>query len=343
MNLAEAKDKTWIFKESLKSKVLDSPLLNKLEAKSFNFSMLIRALGLKKIKKVINGKPNSIIMIADEMVVRVPLDKLTATRYRLSAKILRKLQSTSIAAFVPRILETGKFQNYTYYCEEKLPGLAIDIPISKMDAMVSKAADFITKFHQKTASNIIINELYFKRLIGREFERLYPYLEGTYKAKLQQIEKFLKKQLICKTFKTVWFHGDFNIENTLFDTKTWNLKGVIDWDLSREEGLPFLDIFYLLTYKNSLIAKESISITFKEKLLELNLSVQDKEIINRYSTSLNISEYFVVPLLIMFWINHITQRYRQQLTNNALQQQGGWRNENVYSVMDAILSLLMKK
>lgn len=339
MNLTELKDRAWIIKESIKSKVLDAPIFNKLEKKSLNinFSMLIKTLGLKKIEKVVNGKPNSIIIIADGIVIRVPLDKLTATRCRLNATILRKLQSTSIVSFVPRILKTGKFQNHTYYCEEKLPGVAIDIPISKMDELVDKAADFITKFHQETAQPITIGKVYFKRLFAREFNRLYPYLSAEYQAKLKQIEQSLKQNLLNKPFKTVWFHGDYNVENVLFDTKTWKITGIIDWDLSKDEGLPLLDILYLLTYKESLITKQSVVDIFKKRLLTFSFNTQEQEIIDEYLQSLNISDEFIKPLLVMFWLNHITQRYRQQLINYA-PQQDEWMNENVYSAIDGITS-----
>ena len=345
MNLTELKDRAWIIKESIKSKVLDAPIFNKLEKKSLNinFSMLIKTLGLKKIEKVVNGKPNSIIIIADGMVVRVPLDKLTATRCRLNAKILRKLQTTSIAAFVPRILKSGKFQNYTYYCEEKLPGVTIDIPISKMDELVEKATDFITKFHQETAQPITIDEAHFKRLFAREISRLSPYLSSDYQAKLNQIERSLKQSLLGKPFKTVWFHGDYNVENVLFDTKTWQITGIIDWDLSRDEGLPLLDILYLLTYKESLITKQNVVDIFKNKLLTFGFNGQQQEIIDKYLQSLGISDELIKPLLIMFCINNISQRYRKELCDIDLPDRKNWKNENVYSVIDAILRLIVEK
>jgi len=271
---------------------------------------LIRHLGLKNVQRVIHGKPNTIVIVARDTVIRIPLDRLSEARCRINKTMLKKLAKTSIVSSVPRLLSEGKFQDHAYYCEERLPGLALDIPISRMDELVSKAADFITKFHQETSREIVIDESNFKRLFGREFKRLYPYLNNEYRAKLENIENGLKSELLGKKFKTVWFHGDYKVENVLFDPKTWQISGVIDWDLSREEGLPLLDIFYLLAYNDSsLVSKNSVTDIIKNRYLKGKFTMVEKDIISLYINSLGIGEKFIKPLVIMFWLNHVVIRY----------------------------------
>jgi len=52
---------------------------------------------------------------------------------------------------------------------------------------------------------------------------------------------------------------------------------------------------------------------------------------------MNISNAFIKPLLIMFWIDHIARRYQQQLID-CVSQQDGWISGNVHSIIDKIFN-----
>lgn len=326
------KDNLMLLRDSARSRILYSPRFNMSPA----VDTIITHLRLKNHVKCIIKKTSTIMIITDNMVIRVPLDKLSAARCRLNKIMLERLKRTSIASFVPRFLYSGNFEDQVYYCEERLPGYAVDIPITKMDELVLKATDFITKFHKETTREILLNESHFKRLIGREFKRLYVHLNGDYRFKLSVIEDFLKKQLLGKSFKMVWSHGDYNVENILFDTKNWALKGVIDWDLSRREGLPLLDIFYLLAYKNSLLTKRSIVDVFQTSFLNLDFAFSEKEIINRYMHSIGISYESIKAFLLTFWVNHLGRRYYDHLVMNSASDTV-WISKNVYNTINMIL------
>ena len=136
-----------------------------------------------------------------------------------------------------------------------------------------------------------------------------------------------------KPFVTVWQHGDYKIENILFDTSKWQIKGVIDWDMANEKGLPLLDVFYLMGYKASLLSRERITDIFKERFIKLKFHPQEKEIINKYLQALKLSDEFIKPLLIMFWMHHIVERYQQKIINEMLKP-SGWISENVYKVIE---------
>lgn len=317
-------------KDSLKSKLFSgsrSPLAD----------TLIKHLDLRNVERVISGKPNTLIMVTKDKVVKMPLDKPSEIRCRVNKTMLKKLRTTNIANLTPHFFEEGRFEGRPYYCEERMPGTAIDLPLSRMDEMIVKAADFITKLHQETACDIVINEANFKRLFGRDFARLMPYVNDEYRTKLTSIEKSLKKQLMGKPFKTVWFHGDFKVENVLFDTSAWQIKGIIDWDLSRQEGLPLLDILYLLMYKDGLIAGKSVTDVFQDRFLSSGLLFPEKEITGKYMRSIKIPEEFLYPLLVMFWVNHIVVRYRQQLARPSIAT-CEWFAKNVCDVIDVVLN-----
>lgn len=325
------KDTLLLMKDSARSQFLTRPKLNRTPL----VEEIIRHLGIRSVKRVI-VKESTTLIITSTMIVRVPRDKVSVERCEVNKEMLESLVDTKIASSVPLFLYKGHVGSQAYYCEERLSGYAIDIPISKMNKLVMKAAEFLTSFHKETAKAVTIDEKNFKTLFANEFDRLLSHIDNEYISKVEELKAIIKKKMISRCFKTVWAHGDYNIENALFDTKAWHLQGVIDWDLAQKEGLPLIDIIYLLLYKNSLLTKKSMAKTFKERFLERNFAYQEKVLIHKYLNSIAILEEFLDPLLIMFWVNHVSKRYHDHLVKCSTRNTA-WMRENVYDVIDMIL------
>lgn len=299
------RDNIMLTKDALKTRIFASPRPPIATA-------LIDHLKLKRVERVINGKPNTLIVLTKDVVVKMPMDEQSRARCRTNDEMLRALTKTSITSFVPKALDVGSFDWREYFVESRMAGVGIDLPVSNMDEMVAKAADFITKFHQETARDIVIDESGYTNHLGGCFDILYPNINDEYKYKLKRIEDFLRKALLGKPLKTVWFHGDYKIENVLFDAKKWEISGLIDWDLSSREGLPLLDIFYLMAYRHTL-NKKSVLQVFAEWFFGQNFTKSEIGIINRYCHAIGGSGDLRL-LLVVFWAHHVAQRYRARLT-----------------------------
>lgn len=329
-------DNLLLFKENLKSRLAHNPLLMRNHPAISLAQRIVQRVGPDKIERIIDGKPSSYLVVTEKMVIRIPLDNLTMNRYKVNEIMLKSLAQTKIADFVPRFKGEGSIDGYVYFCEERLKGSAIDVPLSKMDEMVAKAADFITGFHQQTAKRVVLDENNLKQLFHQPFNRLAKFLNNEYKEKLLDIEEGTKKQLLSKEFVTVWQHGDYKIENILFNTSNWKIEGIIDWDLSQKEGLPFLDILYLLLYKDNLETRKGMSEIFKSRFLKSEFLPQEKNIISHYLDRLNLSKDLIIPLVAIFWLHHLVERYQRRLLNESTAITE-WIKNNVYSVIDAIL------
>lgn len=299
---------------------------------------LAKAIGIKSGYKCIMGNPDTLVIVADDKIIRLPFDYLSRVRLRVSRITLKALGNTMLAGRVPRYLSGGNLLGQEYFCEERLSGIGIDEPVPRMDILVRKAAELITGFHKETRKNIILDERIYFRMFGRKISRLKPYLNEEYKEKLRHVEDRLRKQLMGKEFCAVWCHGDYKIENVLFDEKTWEISGVIDWDLSRRNGLPLLDIFYLLLYKDSLFSKKSIGQILRERALRMDFTAFERSVIYSYAAEIKIAEEFWQPLAVMFWVNHISHRYQQQLLREETAG-SDWMREEVYNIIDTSLAL----
>lgn len=339
------------FRTFIKYKLQQSPLMNYFQPayavvawkdgikREIFIETLIKKINLNDANRIIIGKPNTIIILFDSLVMKLPLDALSKTRCRINKKILNSLNKTYMAAYVPRILKEEAFMGYSFYCESRLSGVAIDIPIKKMNVLVLKASDFLIRFHQKTAKNIIIDEKNFKKLFSRDFSRISSHVNNEYRIKIKLIEEALKKEIIGSSFKTVWSHGDYKVENVLFNSNADKVVGVIDWDLSRNEGLPFLDIFYLLLYKEGLVTKNDIRHIFNDRFLKMQFNPFERKVIDAYMRSIQVPDKFIKPMLIMFYLHHIVHRFGGYLTLSQPFKEN-WLKKQVYATIDEALNVM---
>src|SRR5205085_2711913 len=72
------------------------------------------------------------------------------------------------------------------------------------------------------------------------------------KASFDDLQSAVVGGLAGMELPVVWLHGDFKVENLVVDARTSRLSGVIDWEHSEPEGLPFLDLWYLLFYNRAI-------------------------------------------------------------------------------------------
>ncbi len=297
---------------------------------------IVRLFEIEGIRKVVKGWPDTFIIVTKDKVIRVPLDKLSLKRCRINRVILEKLQQTCIASVVPEFLEERKVKENICFCETKLPGLAVGtIPLFKMEHMVRKAIGVLTVFNRETAEDITVDSRNFQRLIGNDFRRLVSYLGENNKEKLNQIEQRVKQQLLGKEIKTTWFHGDYKADNVLFNIKTWEIEGIIDWDLSKRKGLPLLDVFFLLIYKDSMLTGKSISYILKNRFFDGQFNSFERDIIDKYLNDFRLTDDIVEPLTVVFWLNHVVSRCRQVFVTD-LPNKEEWLRENVYEVIEKI-------
>jgi thiamine kinase-like enzyme len=343
------KNLTLSLKDIIRNKLIPNKLLNcfypsyivvisRMKAKEMDFfSSVLKEFGLNRRVELIHGKPNSAIIISDKIVIKVPLDKAAEARCRHNKSMLAVLRENMQLLEVPRFIKKCEIQKVPLYVEERKEGSAIDSPVKEMDKLVFLASEFITDLQEKTAREVVVDEKQCKIMLERKLKTIIPFLSQDKKDKLVAIYDAVRGSFIGKSIKTVLTHGDYNIENVLFDMKELRIKGVIDWDLSSKRGLPLLDIFYLLLYKESLVSgRDQFSILI-ERFSKLNFSNLEDKVIRHYLKRLNIDPGLIRPLLLMFWLNSLRGRYRQVIISNSVIAKN-WFEANVNKIIDSIYS-----
>jgi aminoglycoside phosphotransferase (APT) family kinase protein len=306
---------------------------NKGDSDSF-FSQIERRFKVKNNDQVLVGKPSSLVIVLNDKVVRIPLDRMSRVRTRINYGILRSLAKSSIASFVPDVIVSESIMGEHCYVESKIQGIVIDSPGKDLQKFTLQAAKFIADFHSKTAQRTLLNEINFRRLFARDIWRVKVFCKPETQKKIEVIESNLKRCLLGTEIATVWSHGDFKIENVLINKKTQQISGVIDWDLSSRTGLPLMDLIYLFIYSDRIQTKRGVLQLCYQRFLGGNFEPWEDKIMHDYMESLNLPFQLVKVFTTMFWFNTIARRYQQQLVVKA-----EWFSREIDKGIDEILQV----
>jgi serine/threonine protein kinase len=132
---------------------------------------------------------------------------------------------------------------------------------------------------------------------------------------------------IIKNKKIIYVleHGDFKIENILYD-KNKKMLAIIDWDLARIEGIPFLDLLFFNYYNQYLKNSENYSI-----MDFLFYMIDEKGFYNLFyhnplykKYTEKYKEFPDIHYLFLFWLHAVSFRYYSPIL-----EQEQWREENI--------------
>ena len=253
---------------------------------------------------------------AEFALVLTSLPHATAGRRR-EASMLRALSARklSLARYIPRFLGEFQVEGAACFVMHAFPGVAIDHPTPSLGELTAQAMDFITALHSETRSASA--DLYGE-LFGRLFDHARTGNEPLAGA-LDRLEHRVRERMAGAPLPAVWLHGDFKIENMIFDDRTHELLGVIDWEHSDERGLPMLDPLYLIIYNRTLRDRVDV-LTALDGLARRGPSVAEEKALERYRDSIGIDASAHAVFLAMFFVHHIAVRYRYALDSGETQR-----------------------
>lgn len=314
-----------------------------LRDNKLKINMIMEVTKQKKIEQIIIGKPNTIIILLGDVILRFPNDSLSRVRCRMGKRALNALRQTVISDVVPKFICMKNNGGKECFCESRIEGVSYVKAGKKGSDLIEKAAAFLAKFHCETAELTLIDENNFKFLFGRDFKRLSKFLPYDYKTKLSRLENYFRKMIIGKKIMIVFSHGDYKIENIMFDPNTKEINGIIDWDLSRRKGLPLLDLLYLLGYEDCIKVDKSIIQLVVSKYIKTGFNIFQKKIIKGYLKNINMEDCDLSLFLVMFWLFHVTHRFRQLLIEASAKQKKWLEQEVCKSINDFIITYRIKR
>jgi aminoglycoside phosphotransferase (APT) family kinase protein len=294
-----------------------------------------------EIQKYIVGSSNVIVLIKlvdqvanrKQIIIKLPFDKKDIESCRQNVKMMERVRNldSSISLKVPKFIIEGNYKGQVFFMEDKIDGIAIDEPGRTFEMAFSNVIDFLIDFHKKTAKRFKVDEFFLKEILSDYFQAL----DNANIDDVNALERYLRDRFFNSEIPLVLQHGDFKLENILINPKTASISGIIDWELSRENGIPLLDMIHLLASRRRVIENRSLGDVIADIVIPLKFNEWEESVIQRYLKSLDIEESLLSSFAILYWLHHINKRIRF----NYIKMHPTWIEKNIIIPFDIVRSL----
>jgi len=247
-----------------------------------------------------------------EWITVLPLNQTELERRRHEGNVLRGLQDARLpmSPLVPRFLGEGSLEGQPYVVQSEIRGVVVGTAIPRFEELARGAVAALTAFHASTIRDVTVDDLWFDALFGEPLRRVEAQLGPESAPGLDSVRRELRTRLAGRTVRTVWTHGDYKIENVLFDPRSLAVRGVIDWDLSERHGLPLLDLLYLIAYNRIITQQQTIDRIVLDTILPPSFTPEEDRLYSGYAGALGLSSDHLPALHAMFWIHHMAYRVK---------------------------------
>lgn len=203
--------------------------------------------------------------------IKLPLIPFAAARLRKQNAILRHLYrnkalrqfdmtpfpfAQTVQRAFPQILAQGEFEGQPYFLESRIKGA----PLSRLnvsDEIFRKVCDTLFAFwHGVQAccgTTAEVDERKFDQIFRQPMQRLVQWADTPpqYETTWRRLEDFFIAQFGGQRLFLGLVHGDFSTKNILAHHQSFELSGIIDWDIAARESIPVLDVLHFFVRRDS--------------------------------------------------------------------------------------------
>lgn len=213
----------------------------------------------------------------------------------------------NISRHVPRPEHQQDIAGARLFVMQEFPGVTLEADVPGLETATGEAADFITRLHVATRVAGRMTPERFEGLCGSMFDAAaarYPVIATD----LARLRAAVRGALVGLEIPQVWLHGDFKVENLVVDARTSRLAGVIDWELAEPEGLPFLDLWFLLLYNRTIREAIPFFPGVSGVIVPGTLRPDEQALCDRYARALGVPPGAMPALAAMLMVHHCARR-----------------------------------
>lgn len=241
----------------------------------------------------------------------VPFSPGTVARRRREVAAMNQLKAAQlpITKFLPGTAREARCRGRPVFVYSALPGRAIDIPVPQLPTLTQHAFDLLVDFNRSSRGTSRVDADAFAACIGSGLAGALGRYPEAHVA-LGCLERALERCLLGRRVQTVWVHGDYKVENLLFDMQELRITGVIDWELASPKGLLAVDLLFLLAY-NRVTRGEAMDVVdvIEQALLPGSWLKHEQELLDKYVGTFEISSSYMAVASAAFVIHHIGSRF----------------------------------
>ena len=215
-----------------------------------------------------------------------------------------------LSDYLSESLLHGFYKHLEYIVYKELPGVNIDANFDRFQVAESSAFNKLKLIGEVSKKYIKFDENNYNDCYGEWLKRLKNSKKenkvfGCY---IDELSGLVLEKLSHSESLMVLFHGDYKIENILFNEKDYSVVGIIDWDLSEKTQFPVLDLLYFILYSRRIKNHSSFIEECESVYLGNGFLHHEKEMIGSYCDSFSISPLFFNIASILFLWHHFSFR-----------------------------------
>jgi aminoglycoside phosphotransferase (APT) family kinase protein len=271
------------------------------------------------------------------IVVRInPRSAAWLSRETLVLKQLRNYPlPRRLQTLLPTRLAAGDIAGHKFTVDEALPGSQQLGPNLARDVA---AISLIGELHQVTAQQMTVDREILEAWLGAPLRTITALLRRfplpLPRDALNRLVVKVQRDLLGKSVKVSWIHGDFWAGNLLIDEVSSAITGIIDWDLAAFPELPVHDVLQMLLLSRTLFSRESLGEVVARLLNGGSWTSDERKLLETavWATAGDVDQS---TLLLLYWVRYVAAIGQQQehyVDHSVLV----WRLRNLHPVLRAL-------
>jgi len=242
----------------------------------------------------------------DEFIVVIALDDEAIRQRTNEKKTIEYLRSIDqVNKLITDEYYSENINGLNCYIMKSYQGITVDIKTNDSKLMIDNVYKELIKLSNSTLNLNTDNDTHITS-INKYFDILLKRWP-TRTENISKIRNYISNILEKNVFMTVCMHGDFKLENSVLN-KHGMVEGIIDWELSVINGLPLIDLLYLITYNHQVDESKEFEDVYSY-LLNNTISPYELELIDEYCKMFSINEQIRFLLILVFFVHHYSCRF----------------------------------
>ena len=251
----------------------------------------------------------------DARIVVVALSKKAIAQRDNEARCVSSLASSaSLKTLIPQNYRKLSINGLNCYFMKKCRGVTVDVDHKKLELMTSNVVNLLHEIGRET--------IHERNTTGPQVQLVTCAMAGLrrrlagYDQEFDKIQDHLLEMVSRHIIPMMLLHGDAKLENFVLD-EYWKVCGIIDWELGVVEGVPLLDLLYLIAYNRDVVELEPFG-RFYCDLIDEQLKSGEQRWIDVYCEEFAIGGNVRKVLYLLFFVHHFGIRLHIDVTKSDL-------------------------